>query len=353
MGLSPRVAGLVSPPPVLTVLGGKPKPATRGVLLVKSLRQDQIDPRTEFLKCIDLTKTRVRSFEGFILLCGGPQDVDLAPLKSLRHMLYGEIVSGKHSHLAARLKLAEEIQDWFKGDLYKDLVTFEEHLAGLSAVIVLVVESAGAIAELGAFSVSSAFTDRVLVVVPEHHYDQESFIRLGPLKRLEDNNQKSVMVYDWHSENHGRYIEELEKVRADVPEIISAINSYTRSDIGEQVFRPSLEAHVMLLICELCDLFGALSQMEIQNYLKYIGININEHQVQQYIFVLSKCDLLGTKSKGHGRYYHPIDWKSRISFSFHPGSQFNRERLRSDVLSYYSSNLRSRFEVIQKIMVKQ
>jgi len=37
LGLLPRIAGLVSPPPVQRVLGGKPKPAIRGIFMVKRL----------------------------------------------------------------------------------------------------------------------------------------------------------------------------------------------------------------------------------------------------------------------------------------------------------------------------
>jgi len=321
----------------------------RGVFLVKSLqRQGLDDPRSAFVKRVDLSKTRVRAFDGFVLLCGGKQEVDLLPVRSLRHMLYGEMTSGKYPDLAVRLKLAEEIQDWFQDGLYKDLVTFEEHLAGLSAVIVLVVESAGAIAELGVFSVSKAFTDRVLVLVSEHHYEEDSFIKLGPLRRLEGENEKSVLVYDWHASDEAR-TEDFEKVRGDLPEIIDAIAAYTHTDIGEQVFRRDGEAHVMLLMCELCHLFGALSQTELSAYLTEMGLGVNERQVAQYLFVLSKCGLIGVKSKGHGRYYFAIEWRSRITFAYHPGAAINRERLETDVVVYYATCMTARFDVVRKI----
>ncbi|MFZ0870565.1 MAG: retron St85 family effector protein, partial [Rhodanobacter sp.] len=166
-----------------------------------------IDPRREFLARVDLVKSRIRNFGGFVFLCGGRSNTSFAPILSVRHLLYNELTNGKHSDIAAKLKLAEDIQDWFRGGAYNDLVTFEEHLAGLSDVIVLVVESPGAIAELGAFSISPAIADRLLVLVAEIHYEEESFIKLGPLKRLENKNSDAVLVYDWHEDTFGRYTE--------------------------------------------------------------------------------------------------------------------------------------------------
>ncbi|MFC0156280.1 retron St85 family effector protein [Xanthomonas dyei] len=182
------------------------------------------DPRLQFLASIDLAKTRIKAFEGFVLLCGGQSDGQAHPIKSIRHLIQLELTNGRNSELAQRVRLAEETKDWFHGGVYSDLVTFEEHLAGLSAVVVLVVESAGSIAELGAFSVSEPFLDRLLVVVSQDHYDESSFIRLGPIQKIENKAKNSVMVYDWHEHKiGGARVENFELVRGEMGEIISVM----------------------------------------------------------------------------------------------------------------------------------
>ncbi|WP_219842950.1 retron St85 family effector protein [Xanthomonas arboricola] len=307
------------------------------------------DPRAEFVARIDLSKTRVRSFEGFVLLCGGALSKDPAPIKSVRHMIYGELTSGRHSKIATRLKMAEEIQDWFQAGAYSDLVTFEEHLAGLSDVIVLIVESAGAVAELGVFSVSQAFSAKLLIVIAEHHYELDSFIKLGPLKRLENIDAQSVLVYDWHEDNPGGRVEKYEKLTTELGEIADSINSYLDEASSERNFKKAEPAHTMFLICELCDLFGALAETEISAYLGKAGLNITGNELGQYLFMLLRCDFLKVKSKGHGRYYYAPDWTSRISFGYHPGIQINKDRVRVDVIAHYEENLKSRFTVVQSI----
>jgi hypothetical protein len=308
------------------------------------------DPRDNFLSRIDLAKTRVRAFEGFVFLCGGPRANDPVPIKSIRHMLYHELTSGRHGDIVGRLKLAEEIQDWFRDGNYLDLIAFEADLAGLSAVIVLVAESPGALAELGVFSTNEAFADRLLVLVAEIHYDAESFIKLGPFRRLENNFEGSVLVYNWHQKSiEGRVTEQFEMVAGHLDAIVESIRTFTSPSKSERLFKPSESSHVMLLVCELCDLFGALPQMEIAKFLKNIGLAVAPIDLKRYLFLLEKCDLLRIKASGNGRYYHSLDWRSRISFGFTTGDMINRERLRVDVAEFYQKELPSRYDVVRAL----
>lgn len=309
-----------------------------------------VDPRDTFISRIDLARTRVRAFEGFVFLCGGPRTNDLLPIRSVRHMLYNELTSGRHGDIATRLRLAEDIQDWYRDGNYPDLLTFEEHLAGLSAVIVLIVESPGAVAELGAFSMRSMFVERLLVLVAELHYEAESFIRLGPLKRIENYSDQSVLVYDWHERSYsGTAVERFEKITGQMSEIVLAIKNFTSPDKSERNFKDEEPSHVMFLICEICDLFGALSVKEIARYLSELDISLDDVALRRYLFLLSKCELLRLKALGHGRYYYAPEWCPRVSFGFTPGEQINRDRVRVDVAAYYEREVRSRYEVLRRI----
>lgn len=307
------------------------------------------DPRLSFLSQIDLAKTRVRAFEGFILLCGGESVAQPTPIKSVRHLIHSELTNGRHD-LAHRIRLAEETQDWFDGGVYSDLLTFEEHLAGLSAVIVLVVETPGSIAELGAFSVGEPFLDRLLVIVSNHHYEQDSFIRLGPINKIANNSSNAVLVYDWERPIYGgRPASDFQVVSDELEEIVRSIREHVSPSRKEHAFKPEEPSHTMSLICDLCDLFGALSEKDIADFLVKLGIHIESVVVTQYIFLLIKCGMLFSKRKGHGTYYYVRDWKSRVSFGLAPNYKFYRERIQVDTLSYYEKEIPSRSDVVKAI----
>ncbi len=307
------------------------------------------DPREEFLARVNFSDTRVRAFTGFLFLCGGLHSTSqYQPLLSARHVLYHELVSGRHSDLASRLKLAEDIQDWFRDGKYGDLVTFEEHLAGLSSVILLVVESPGSIAELGAFAVTPAINSRLIALIDEQHFEAESFIRLGPINRLENDTGRKVLVHDWHEVDAlGRKSPAYEQLAPDLSSILSDVRELLNDQIGEQVFRKSEPGHTMILICELCDLFGALSQQDIGRYLTIVDASIAAERVDQYLFLLEKCEVLRVKAKGQGRYYHAPDWSSHITFAFSDSQRIDRDRLRVNVVEYYKQHLKSRADVVR------
>ncbi|MBD9378324.1 retron St85 family effector protein [Pseudoxanthomonas sp. PXM04] len=308
------------------------------------------DPRDVFLSRIDISATRVKKFNGFLFLCGGPRGTDEAKLESVRQLLYSELTSGKYSDLAKKLKLAEDIQDWFRDGKYADLVTFEEHLACLSSVILLVVESAGAIAELGAFSVTKAINERLVTLVAEHHFNDDSFIRLGPIMRLEKETGRQVLVHDWQEQDAlGRRKDNFEKVRPECAAIFEEVRKVASSSVGEHVFKDLDPGHVMLLICEMCDLFGALQESEIKAYLSALSEKIKGAEVEQYLFLLKKCGILEIKAKGHGRYYYAPSWESHIVFGLKDSQRIDRDRLRVDVFDFYKEKLKSRSEVVKAI----
>lgn len=310
------------------------------------------DPRAEFLARINIGDTRFRAFSGFVFLCGGENDpVHCSPVLSARHLIYRELTSGRYSDLASRLKLAEDIQDWFRDGTYSDLVTFEQHLASLSSVILLVVESPGSIAELGAFSVAEPIGKRLITVLAEQHFDSDSFIRLGPINRLEKAAERKPLVYDWLDEDPitKKLSPRFERLEPKVEEILGDVRSLLDSAYTEQVFVKNDPGHVMIMICELCDLFGALTETEIAEYICKYNDSITYKEISQFLFLLQKCSVLRQKPVGHGRYYYAPDWKPHITFSFSDSRRVDRDRVRVTVFEYYVANVKSRADVVKQI----
>lgn len=66
-------------------------------------------------------------------------------------MLFLRYVSSIECNLIDQITLAEEFKDWIHDSVYKDLLDFENDIAHISSLIVIVLESPGALAELGLF----------------------------------------------------------------------------------------------------------------------------------------------------------------------------------------------------------
>jgi hypothetical protein len=308
-----------------------------------------MDPRLDFISNVDINATRVKSFRGFVFMCGGPHDLN-EPARSVRSLLIREMTSGRHSGLAERIKLAEEIQDWYSDATYTDLVQLEEHLASLSSLIVLVVESEGAIAELGVFSTIERFHGRLLTLVANTHYEIDSFIRLGPIRRLEKIDVERVLVYDWIGRDaQGREVKKFDDIAEDIVDAVRKVNAHLAAPSSEMIFKWDDPLHVMLLVCELCDLFGALALLEIENYLEKLGRKILVADLKRFLFLLEKCGLIARKANGNSRYFCAPSWKAHISFAL-GGNPVDRDRLRVDVFNYYKENDSRRASVVRSVV---
>lgn len=106
-----------------------------------------------------------------------------------KHIYTGEY--GKESH-PAQCVISEYL---YSADKAIDILTFEEVLAEISEYIIIITESPGTFCELGAFALHDSFVDKVIVINEDNPKFKTSFISLGPIKKIENHNEKNVILY--------------------------------------------------------------------------------------------------------------------------------------------------------------
>lgn len=77
----------------------------------------------------------------------------------------------------------------------RDALQMEEDLAMLADMIIVIVESAGTLTELGAFSLSPSLRQKLLAIVDERHKADESFINTGPLHWIDKESAFTPTIY--------------------------------------------------------------------------------------------------------------------------------------------------------------
>jgi hypothetical protein len=154
----------------------------------------------DFLDAVDIPKSRVVNHPRYVFLCGGRLPTGTSgtssPPISLRQTLL-ETIARDHPDLNSDILLAESVFSTFDEAHYTDLLRFERDLAYFCSAIIIIVESAGAIAELGAFVLLDPVIDKLYAILDDSHYNAPSFIRRGPVEYLKSYNDKSVYSYDW------------------------------------------------------------------------------------------------------------------------------------------------------------
>jgi hypothetical protein len=238
------------------------------------------DPRSAFISSLDLSSCRVEFLQSpIVLVCGGPvplkthAEADDPPTASLRHALSKTIPKFD-------IFRPEEIQDWHGDAIFKDLVSFELALASICSLIVIILESAGSMAELGAFSQLPELADKSITICSDNFSDDTSFINFGILRFLAERNSSRVKSYPWDTSSPMRITDEL------VSDVISDIDIELEKLPSSSTFRRDQDAHCMVAISELLRLFTALKENEIHDYLGQMGFPISTERLRGNLFLL-------------------------------------------------------------------
>ena len=270
----------------------------------------------EFSSALNVNGSRIGSRPRLVFLCGGRSDSD----QSLRSHIIAALKASKPS-LHQSTVLAEDVFDSFSGAAYDDLLMFEQDLAELCSLIVIVAEGPGAIAELGAFSLLETTKPRLLVIVDEQHYAENSFIRLGPVEHVRQHSEDQVLAYQWLAPNKGPLV--IERVAAFSDELLSHIEriANARSRATEQLKPGSL--HDLFVLHSFAHLAGAVRFEEAKTFLKRVtGFDVGERKLKQYLKILSALNLVTARRRGNVDFYVGSPDAHYVEWAFADGARF-------------------------------
>lgn len=298
-----------------------------------------LDPRDGYVELISVEKSQVHLKPPIVFLFGG--DISTSPPISVRGVLYNYLLV-KEPALFRSLVIPEDFQDWLHDSAYPDLLLFESDLAQTSSLVIIALESPGSIAELGSFSVNAELQQKLLIVLSENHHSQKSFITLGPLRQIPENNIFAYPYsYDSVSETISDYLEDFV---SNIKDSLNKINETTS-------FNKESNGHIALLIYECIVLFKALKLSEIQNYLKMLSVEKAGNEVKRLLFLLEKLDLVLKKRRGNVDYFLPAKTSTRIKFASKSKEKlFDKTSASLGAAQYYSASSK---EKIRKKLIDE
>ncbi|WP_417728183.1 retron St85 family effector protein [Roseovarius sp.] len=295
------------------------------------------DPRDKFLELIDLRNSRVLLAPHITFVCGGPVDIRAVNNHSIRNMFMN--LSARMPDKSEGFTLAENFKDWQAG--YSNLSEFENDIASLSSIIVIILESAGALAELGLFFANPKLREKMVVVVHSAHHNSESFIKFGLLSPLEASRNESVLVYEIDSSDiekiENNEIEEILKDVWDISDKIDKTSAFDTHDHG----------HTIFLIFQIIDLFTILTSAEIADFLQKLDIKMSKKQVQSALYILQKFKLVtGEKRSSQTFYFVTPNLSDRVELSFKrdfsdPDNprRYDSRAIKLEVLDFYQRQM--------------
>ncbi|MFW2457415.1 retron St85 family effector protein [Methyloversatilis discipulorum] len=246
--------------------------------------RDQLDPGA----------CRLANLPGRIWLFGGAFGGDKsAPPSSLREAFWRKSLATPPSpqlKWTSELEIPENHPGWWAFSGYDDLLTFERDACHLARAIVLIPESPGSLAELGALAVDDSIVSRLLVVVQSRYLEapaRESFLNLGPLKRAEALKNRCVIG----ATGNDLPDDDFEAIAEFVHERLPSLPSTER-------LRVDMPTHRFLLTADLVDLLLICRPQELQVALNHFQVDLSIQDIERSARLLEFFGLIRIEHRG-------------------------------------------------------
>lgn len=233
-----------------------------------------------------------------------------------------------------------QAEDFFKTftDDSIDLLTIEEQLATYTDCVLILLESPGTIAELGAFALNNDLVKIILAVNKIEHKNEESFISLGPLAKVEKVSSFGKVIYANFKSilKSANAIEERLKNNLRKNSRTIDISTYSKfKDKKNRRFK-------LLFICDIITLFGPVKKNDLIFILKE---TYGDNFFNDIGFELGLLKSLGFVNELDGYYSKSV----KKEFYFFKYSNINMYKTRFKIINHYAKYQSNRLLISKKI----
>ena len=270
---------------------------------------------------IDRTNLRVRNPKRSIFLCGGlisTQPTEKAVL-SVRDYIYR--IKQAEKRLNATIIRAEIAQQLYRDTTYKDLISFEEDIARIASIVLVISESPGSLAELGAFASEPVIRETLRIIISEAHNGAESFVRYGPIKRVENIDREYVGIFPWRIKKSTGHV-----VKASIAPHFQAIVRFMKEHT-EAVPATFSYASLPLEKAKFFDILWIISLLEaappgpLYDAVRLIHNDMTDPQIKNSLYALQVCRWIDTFSYSGRDYFYLPENHDPYHYAFVPGQR--------------------------------
>lgn len=216
-----------------------------------------------------------------------------------------------------------------------DLLSIEGDLARFSDCILIVVESPGACAELGAFANDKNLVDKLLIINDSEHRECTSFISKGPISKADKLSRFKPTIYV-----------DLPRITFVADSVCERIRNTIVRQRRKRISLSSFEAYKsispkerLLFLLDLINLFSPIHRAEIISILKHIYGN-ESFEIDTYLSLLRAMNLLQVSGKD---FFYRLSRDYRYSYDY---TSLNLLETRSGIVNFYSKYCRDRLSIL-------
>ena len=222
----------------------------------------------------------------------------------------------KEDQWLSHLDKPEKYPGWHSFSGYSDLHEFERDACYIASSVIIFLESPGALAEAGALAIDEHLPENLFIVTRDEHYSAQSYIRLGPITRVQNLNGGICIVNGAPNE----------RLSDDDFEIIKDHFSVWNPNFRKtEKFNPENKTHQLLIIGDLVNLLLVSKADDLLKILTHLDVQISRNKLEKYLNLLSFFEVIILIKRGYETFYksHP-DFSESIDYKAVKEKRFSR-----------------------------
>ena len=285
-----------------------------------------------------MQQLRIQRPRKFIFFCGGATSNDDENTISLRHFLLKE--KNISNRLDAEIILAESANQIYRDTKYRDLITFEEDIAVISSLILVIVESPGSFAELGAFSSDRPLRKSLAIIMQEKYSESESFIRYGPVQRIKIFDKEKVAFFPWKTHRNGRIVKT--SANPHIKPIITFINKHIKKSPQSVQYSRDSKVSRFLILYWIIYLSTAIKLYDLKEHYDYIYGCSDYKDFQNWLYCMKLANWIKSYNYSDEEYFYVCYDVDPLDYSF-KSNVIDKDSIRrkSDVAMYFHQALKT------------
>lgn len=209
-----------------------------------------VTARERLIAYLRSTKYRFRRLAPVLFICGGAGSPRRDVLRDYLQKYRPEL----------NLFYAENVWERIAARGSRNALEMESDLASLADLVIIIVESPGTYAELGAFSLSEPLRKKLVAIVDRRYMTEPSFISTGPLRWIDSDSQYSPTIYAY-----------LTHILSAADEIEARIDRIPKSRASRVDDLGSSPKHLLFFLSDLISVIHPATMDAIEYYLNRIA----------------------------------------------------------------------------------
>ncbi len=263
---------------------------------------------------LDLDRIRLVRPTKFVFLCGG---FIAAPGTTRPECLRDYLFRIKRLGDRMDIVLAEAANQLYRDTEYRDLISFEEDVARIASVVLVISESPGSLAELGAFSSNPTIRHALRVVAQSQYETTESFIRYGPIERMIKDDRGFVGFYPWRTNRLGKLVASSAKPHAR--EIVRFIQDHLNRASSTFGWNSHPELRLFFVLYWIIHLALAISPTLLHECVERILPGTSATQIRNHLFCLKLAGWIDRTAYSGRDYWHALHAQDAFEYAFLAG----------------------------------